>query len=196
LKAVGSIRRYEVDGQHLIDIPGFITYQHCHHKEAPSELPPFRNKRAKKVPISREASVQPQASTNLGTCQPGTSTSTSTSLTPPIVPPKGDGDFEDFWSRYPNKQGKDVARKKWRKLSSNDRSSALLVAVAMAAVVSSGRRESQFCPGGAVFINQRRWEDWAEGPPAGYEQNGNGKRRIATFDEQGNQIFIEEDVHA
>ena len=111
-----------------------------------------------------------------------------------IVSSNDDG-FDDFWSKYPNKQGKDVARKKWRRLSPDDRSSALLVAVAMAAVVASGRRESQYCPGGAVFINQRRWEDWADGPPAGYESNGNGKKRIATFDEQGYQIFIEEEAH-
>ena len=111
-----------------------------------------------------------------------------------IVSSNDDG-FDDFWSKYPNKQGKDVARKKWHKLLPNDRSSALLVAVAMAAVVASGRRESQYCPGGAVFINQRRWEDWADGPPAGYESNGNGKKRIATFDEQGNQIYIEEEAH-
>lgn len=175
LAEIGSIRRYEADGQYIIDIPKFSSYQHLHWRESPSTLPPFKFHRAKKVAISREASGQPQASPLPASVKPVASASASAlNILSDKAP--SDGGFEDFWSKYPNKQGKDVARKKWRKLSPNDRSSALIVAVAMAAVVASGRRESQFCPGGAVFINQRRWEDWADGPPAGYEPNGNGSK--------------------
>lgn len=171
LHEVGSIRRYEVDGERYIDIPGFITHQRVHPGEAASTIPPFKHHRsAKKVPISREAVKRSSPAVKLHG-QP-------LSLDVDVDVKKGTDEkvvlFDSYWDAYPNKNGKDSARKTWLKLSPDDKRSAAEVARLMAKVVDAGRREKQFCPGGAVFLNQRRWEDWADGPPAGYELNGNG----------------------
>lgn len=63
--------------------------------------------------------------------------------------------FEVFWSAYPRKQGKSDARKKWPKLSDQDRTDAL-------AFINRNpyqQKEKRFIPMGSTFVNQRRWED-------------------------------------
>lgn len=69
-------------------------------------------------------------------------------------------DFEAFWEQYPRregiKQGKDTARKKWGKLSHDER---LAVMVAMPNYVAGIGGYPKDPP---AFLNQRIWEDWQE----------------------------------
>lgn len=198
LQAIGSIRRYEVEGQALIDIPGFVTYQHCHHRETASTLPPFKFTRAKKVPNSREASGQPQASTCQGTAQPvaSTSTSTSTSEERPLStsvdivkkPRPNDDGFADFWRPYPKKAGKKDALLRWRRMNEGQRQRAVAVAQAVAYAVVNGYREITYVPMGSTFLNGERYEDWYDESgtmvvPGDYAPAGNGKKKQREIDE-------------
>jgi hypothetical protein len=171
LNEVGSIRRYEIDGEHYVDIPGFITHQRIHPGEAASTIPPFKHHRiTKKVPISREAVKRSTPAVKLH----GQQLSVDVDVDVKEEPAEKVVLFDTYWDSYPNKNGKDSARKTWLRLPPADKQRAVEIARLMTKVVAAGKREKQFCPGGAVFLNQRRWEDWADGPPAGYELNGNG----------------------
>jgi len=195
LERAGSIRRYEVDGEHLIDIPGFVTYQHCHFREAASTLPPFKFTRAKKVPNSREAQGQPEANPMPALGQPvaSTSASTSTSTSEKTLKalslrsddrqksPPDDG-FDKFWNRYPKKAGKKDAHVRWRKMDAGQRERAYYVAEAIAFAVANGYREMEFVPMGSTFLNSERYEDWYDEKgemivPGDYSPGGNGKGR-------------------
>jgi len=180
LAEVNCIRRYEVDGDRFIDIPGFITYQRVHPKEAPSVLPSYKRPKTPplqesrvKVATSREkvSSLDVDVSLKQGP------RAVVRKEQPEALSPRAGGSFDDFWGPYPNKTGKADAQKKWRRLSPADRTSAVKASVLMGVAVAGGYREPQYCPGGLTFINQRRWEDWEEGPPAGYGPNGNGKKK-------------------
>jgi hypothetical protein len=83
--------------------------------------------------------------------------------------------FDALWIPYPKKVDKQAARVVFDRLSSNDRSAAILAATAYGAAVIACGRELQFEPGPAKWLRGRRWEEWTEGPPPGYEPNGNGK---------------------
>lgn len=87
--------------------------------------------------------------------------------TSPSCPPEPQPDdrFDEFWELYPNKESKQPARLKWRRLSERQRSLAIDVARQMHDLVAAGVQEAQFCPHPTTFMNQRRWEDWADGPP-------------------------------
>jgi hypothetical protein len=97
------------------------------------------------------------------------------------APAKAPGDgFDAFWSAYPNKQGKVPALRTWKHLKPDERSYATTVAAAMAGAVERGYRERDKCPYGSTFLNQRRWEEWGEGPPPGYGPNGKPSTNLTT----------------
>lgn len=71
--------------------------------------------------------------------------------------------FEHFWEVYPPRQGRKDARreaeKRWKYLSKADRKAAWRGARNMALAVASGEFK-EFTVNAAVFLNQRRWEEW------------------------------------
>jgi len=79
-----------------------------------------------------------------------------------------DDGFDTFWSAYPNKQGKVVARRHWKGMKAHERSAATGVAVLMTKSVEAGYIPREKCPHGSTFLNQRRWEEWEDGTPPGY----------------------------
>lgn len=86
------------------------------------------------------------------------SSSSSSSNTPSL--PKGGG-FDEFWSAYPKKVGKDDARKAFMRRKPDDE----LLASMLAAIAA--QRESQawtkdagqFIPNPSTWLNQGRWQD-------------------------------------
>jgi hypothetical protein len=111
---------------------------------------------------------------------PGNGAAVADVLEGEVVPPCDDG-FDTFWRAYPNKQGKVLAQRKWRGLSTTDRAAATLVAQAMRLCVQQGYREVDLCPHGSTFLNQRRWDEWFDDEsgelraPPGYGPKGQSK---------------------
>lgn len=68
-------------------------------------------------------------------------------------------DFESFWARYPNKQGKALARKDWAKLSATDRVEAAEALAIWCEFWRLAHTEQRFIPHGSTWVHQRRWED-------------------------------------
>ena len=99
------------------------------------------------------------------------------SLSPSLSPTKNisssaaaDDGFSDFWTAYPRKIGKAECKKRWQRMVKTDRVAATTAAVHLAAYVASQGVELQFVPHPATFIgSKRKWEDWVDGPPAGYD---------------------------
>lgn len=97
---------------------------------------------------------------------------------PPVVPPRGDPAFQDFWTAYPKARqiGKGKAEAAWRKV----RPSQALVADILAALErqKAGVRwredGGRYVPLPATWLNQRRWEDTVtEGPLLSQKTQGN-----------------------
>lgn len=80
----------------------------------------------------------------------------------PHSPPEGgDGRFEDFWSFYPRKVGKDAARRAFAKRNVDD----MLLAKMLDALETQKRSPEwkkdggQFIPHPSTWLNQGRWQD-------------------------------------
>lgn len=73
--------------------------------------------------------------------------------------------FDHFWEVYPPRCGRKAQRreaeKRWKYLSKTDRKAAWRGARHMALAIASGDFE-EYPPNAAVFLNQRRWEEWQE----------------------------------
>lgn len=90
--------------------------------------------------------------------------------------------FSEFWSAYPNRQGRQPALRTWRHMKPHERSDATEVAASMSYCVECGYRDRDKCPHASTFLHQRRWEEWRNedgelrAPPGyGPPQNGNGE---------------------
>lgn len=125
---------------------------------------PSRSRRHSSV--GREATIE-----DPGDSETGADTAPSS---PPAQQP--DDRFDEFWQLYPNKESKQPARLKWRRLSERQRLLAIDVARQMRDLVAAGVQEAQFCPYPTTFMNQRRWEDWADGPPPRWRPSATSMR--------------------
>lgn len=67
-------------------------------------------------------------------------------------------EFERFWSLYPNKQGKEPARKKWHSLKLDPLTDTIIAAVERLKTLDD-KWKNGFVPMGSTFINQQRWTD-------------------------------------
>jgi len=174
LERIGSIRRYEVDGSKYIDIPGFSTYQHVHHREQQSTIP--------SCPKTHSFAGKPRANPGQASDKPVASTSTSTSTSTEkkstsLVRQESDG-FDSFWLVYPRKENRKKAVARWSKLSVEDRRLATGIATLMGDLSAKGLGpERSYIPLPTTFLNGERWEDWRDGPPANWcNVGGNGQR--------------------
>jgi hypothetical protein len=69
--------------------------------------------------------------------------------------------FDQFWSAYPKKVGKEAARKSWIRIKpSKELHAKILTAVAAAKKTTQWQRENgQYIPHPATWLNQGRWDD-------------------------------------
>lgn len=75
--------------------------------------------------------------------------------------PPADQDFDVFWARYPNKKGKQAARKAWAKIQPT---TALVMTIQTALEWQERQPQwvkdgGRFVPHAATWLNGRRWED-------------------------------------
>jgi len=67
--------------------------------------------------------------------------------------------FDEFWSLYPRKVNKAVARKAWAKLSAEQQLMAAKAISAHCEYWKSKETELEFVPHASSWLNAERWED-------------------------------------
>ena len=80
--------------------------------------------------------------------------------------------FDAFWTHYPRREDKKRARAAWGRMNDEERRLCTGVAEIMDRLVATGARERRFVPLPSTFLHGRRWEDWREGVPAGWQAPG------------------------
>lgn len=70
--------------------------------------------------------------------------------------------FDEWYARYPRKQGKAPARKRWAKMSAPERASAWLALDAWERYAAIDG--TTYVPYASTWLNQCRWEDEAPAP--------------------------------
>lgn len=87
----------------------------------------------------------------------------------PPISPQGDSEgFAEFWSAYPRKTGKGAARNAWGKIRpTRELQERILQAIEQAKLSDQWQRDGgQYIPNPATWLNQERWEDGEDTPPA------------------------------
>ena len=70
------------------------------------------------------------------------------------------GEFEQFWTAYPKKVGKQAAQNAFRNAQNRPRIDDLLKAIDRARLSEQWRKDGgQFIPNPATWLNQGRWDD-------------------------------------
>jgi hypothetical protein len=179
LHNLNLIVRYEYGENQLICIPGWERHQKPHPREAPSIYPPPDYTPPRRTPNHAKACTgQDLGVARTGGMGNGDGDGDGDGLRPftdslpgivvEEVKETTSNGFAAFWKAYPNKQGKVMAERRWRAMKPTERAAAAVVAFSMSGAVERGYRERDKCPHGSTFLNQRRWEEWDEGPPPGY----------------------------
>lgn len=87
-------------------------------------------------------------------------------------------DFDQFWSAYPTKVGKEAARKAWGRAKQKPSLETILQALTKQKTSARWTKEGgQYIPNPATWINQGRWADEIEEAPVGSPIAGNGAKR-------------------
>jgi len=198
LAECGLIKRYEAKGQKIIWIVNFAKHQSPHFKEKPSDLPAFCESLV-------QAPTQVGASTDLGRCQhplnpdsgylnpdcgiliPDTTAKDRggvSSQKPSRVVVTG---FDQWYSSYPKKVGKDAAAKAYAKAIKSIEPSELLAA-SIPRLSELAKRDPQFIPHPATWLNSGGWQDdiaaitpaakSAFGPGQNYDPNHDYEKEV------------------
>lgn len=97
--------------------------------------------------------------------QPKTSSSSSSSssfaleVEPKALPQETLTAFDDFWSHYPKRVGKQEARKAWGKIPGVEKHSVEIILSVEQWKLNPQWSDPQFIPYPATFLNNKRWED-------------------------------------
>lgn len=149
------IQRYQADGKALIQIIEWDKYQHPHHTERESGIPPYKpplkNKDKIKIKIKiKEHEVNPRLNNGEVTVKERLS----------------DKDFELLWKIYPQRHGKKVGKKEcldyFLQAISREEFPSLMVAVENYAVSKDAIEGYAKDP--IRFLKKDRWKDWIEPP--------------------------------
>lgn len=167
----GFIRRYEVDGETFIDIPGFLKHQRPNAREPQSVIPPWTTDASDAhartcthstnadggmhAPIAARARTAGREGNGKGNRREGNGNARA-------VPALASPAFDHFWELYPRKEGKQEARKVWFEELKPDQSTEIAISNAL----SWQRRQprwleeaGKYIPHPATYLRKRRWED-------------------------------------
>jgi hypothetical protein len=129
--------------QSSIDIPKFKCHQNPHPNEKASQIPAYND---------------------IVKCNCEFVTNRADILIPDIMnhdttlPRQDAGAFEQFWEKYPRKQGKGKARESWKQAVRKARPSDIIAALESQLGYLSAL-ERQFQPMPTTWLNQERWAD-------------------------------------
>ena len=140
LHDVGLALWYQVSGKKFVQIVTFYKHQQGLHKRTRSAFPrvPGLSGNAEEIPGQEKGTKENLREENRST-----------------------DSFEQFWTNYPKKVGKDAARKAWEKRRPDQALvKTFLGAVAHQRQSPQWRKDGgQFIPNPATWLNQGRWQD-------------------------------------
>lgn len=144
LTDAGLIRLY---GDGLAYVPAFHAHQHINPREAVSQLPEPKENHA---PTTREPRV---SDVQVGREGKGKESNNDASRDASL--------FDQFWSAYPKKVGKDAALKAFVKRKPDGGLLAAMLSTLAVQVNSPQwvKDDGQFIPNPATWLNQGRWQD-------------------------------------
>jgi hypothetical protein len=196
LSAIGSIRRYEVDGVRYIDIPGFITYQRIHPREAQSEIPPFKTR---KVTVLQESRVKDEHS-RVKVSSLDVDVSLEKVVKDKCSSSTYTSDFENFWTAFPPKphNNKKGAWRCWQTRLRAGEDKDRMIAASRHYALTRAALDPTFTMLAQTFLGpDLRYEAFVD-PPNGNGGNGHKEApegmRWATFvdyDERGHESVVE-----
>jgi len=164
----GKLVPYHADGQQLLFLTSFHEHEHPRNPQSPNlPLPEW----VRWVPNEKLA--------HKGHYEVG-QMKTSRKRKPPAAEKKStavakvngngaDDSFDTFWEAYPRHEAKEKAKVAWNRATESEHVLAIGVAQVMGVLVKNGSQEKQFVPHATTFIHGKRWEDWREGIPAGWQ---------------------------
>lgn len=166
LERFGFLVRYQNSEGSFIQITKFSTHQTPHYSEKPSVIKPhvFQESTAheeieKPRELQDDSKKEPPLRGGRNPLNPDSLNPES--LYPPT--PKGADMFDEFWSAYPKKVGKDAAAKAFAKRKpGKDLVTAMLQALALQKKSAQWLRDGgQYIPNPATWLNEGRWQDEA-----------------------------------
>lgn len=194
LEARGFILRYVVDGRALMQIVAFLKHQTPHHREPESDLPPPQSPgqppdgttpkpRAEDASNDDKAQGKPKAEEARNDLASGSGRVSRAGALDSglLIPDSGyqsspkprrvvhdfPPGFETFWSAYPRKDAKADAAKAFTRLRPDEALlRSMLSAIAWQRDSEQWRKDRQFIPLPATWLNGRRWLDESPGKTA------------------------------
>jgi hypothetical protein len=100
-----------------------------------------------------------------------------------VQPAAAPSRFEEFWTAYPNKKGRQEAEKTWGKRRLDAKCDELVAHVRLMAATDSDWLRG-YAPMGSTYLNQARWEDVPKRPP-GVGPPGSPAKPSASADFRG-----------
>jgi hypothetical protein len=76
-------------------------------------------------------------------------------------------EFDLFWIPYPKKTERRRAERAWHVMSKQERGKAIASVTHLLAYMEYADRAPQFMKGGAIFLSQKLYLEWCDGPPEG-----------------------------
>lgn len=70
-----------------------------------------------------------------------------------------DDGFDEFWALYPRKVEKQASKRAWKKLSRDDRQTALGILTLHVGAWRDAKKDPKYIPHPSTWLNGRRWED-------------------------------------
>ena len=147
LVSVGLVVRYKVDGKPFLFLPTWELHQQMRAKRSKYPAPDITcnqmisdDCKCPRNPIQSESESESESNTNRA---------------------RAEDRFDEFWTAYPKKVGKEAARKAYAKirptLALHD---CILAAIALQAQSAQWQKQNgQFIPNPATWLNQGRWDD-------------------------------------
>jgi hypothetical protein len=166
----GKLVPYHAEGQQLLFIKAFHEHEHPRNPQSPSLPLPDWIRWVPNANLSYKGHYEVSAmktprkrKTVVSASQKKESTEVAKATD------NGDDSFDDFWEAYPRHEAKEKAKVAWARATKSEHVLAIGVAQVMNALVENGSQEKQFVPHATTFIHGKRWEDWREGIPAGWQ---------------------------
>jgi len=173
LCAAGKLIPYHADGQQLLYIKSFHEHEHPRNPQSPNvPLPAWINY----VPGSKEAKTRARYDVmEIGASRPKKKPGKAVAK----VNGNGtdDGSFDDFWAVYSQMRTENRLKAKtaWKKLTKAERVFAVGVAQIMVECIKRGQQTLKYVPHATTYINGKRWEDWRDGIPVGWQDEAAGR---------------------
>lgn len=178
LAAVFGVVFYELDGRAYFEIPSWSRHQRVRDGSSSKFPSPADGKPLFTCENIAQSDNLPQSAASCGKTPPGTGEqgNRGTGEYPPNPPhaggagdepqdttfelipaPTADADFDEFWATYPRREGKDQARKAWRKAIKRAKPAEIIAGAAR--YRDDPNRDPAYTKHPGPWLNAGRWAD-------------------------------------